>query len=141
MKNYYKFIILIILLFSSNNVFAEKNYFTEGENLFNNKKYEKAKFKFEQDILFNPKNEKSYLYLAKIFKITKKVNLEENNLNTVILLNPRNEVAIYSLALLNLKKSNFSETEMLNKKLKKFCSKLCKEVNDLESKLKNALKN
>ena len=107
MKNYYKFIILIILLFSSNNVFAEKNYFTEGENLFNNKKYEKAKFKFEQDILFNPKNEKSYLYLAKIFKITKKVNLEENNLNTVILLNPRNEVAIYSLDLLNLKKSNF----------------------------------
>ena len=28
---------------------------------------DKAKFKFEQDIVFNPKNEKSYLYLSKIF--------------------------------------------------------------------------
>ena len=44
-----------------------------------------AKIKFEQDIVFNPKNELSYLYLSKIFnKLDKK--LEEQNLNTVMLL-------------------------------------------------------
>mgnify|MGYP000705782583 CR=1 FL=1 len=29
-----------------------------------------AKFKFEQDIVFNPKSELSYLYLSKIFFLT-----------------------------------------------------------------------
>ena len=50
------------------------------------KDFEKAKIKFEQSIVFNPKNENSYLYLAKIFKIQAKDSLEEQNLNTVILL-------------------------------------------------------
>ena len=49
----------------------------------------KAKIKFEQSIVFDPKNENSYLYLAKIFKIQEKDSLEEQNLNTVILLNPK----------------------------------------------------
>ena len=62
----------------------------DGLNLFKKKKFDEAKFKFEQDILFNPKSEMSYLYLSKIFnKMNKK--LEEQNLNTVILLNPKNE--------------------------------------------------
>ena len=141
MKNYYKIILTIFLVFHFNNSFAEKKYFIEGKKLFNTKKYEKAKFKFEQEILFNPKSEKSYLYLAKIFKIKEKIILEENNLKTVLLLNPKNEDAIYALALLNLKNSNFSETKLLTKKLKKVCNKLCEEINDLEKKLKNALKN
>ena len=70
------------------------DYFQEGLNLFKNKKFEEAKFKFEQDIVFNPKNEMSYLYLSKIFKNLEKKDLEEQNLNTVILLNPKNEEAI-----------------------------------------------
>ena len=61
------------------------------------KKYNLAQFKFEQDIVFNPKNENSYLYLAKIYNFKKNDNLEEKNLNTVILLNPKNEEAILSL--------------------------------------------
>ena len=56
-----------------------------------------AKFKFEQDIVFNPKNEKSYLYLSKIFNKLKKKELEEKNLNTVLLINPKNEEATYNL--------------------------------------------
>ena len=62
------------------------------------KKYDLAKFKFEKDIVFNPKNENSYLYLAKIYKFKKDDNQEEKNLNTVILLNPKNEEAILNLA-------------------------------------------
>ena len=36
------------------NLFGKSQYFNEGIDLFNNK-FEDAKFKFEQDIVFNPK--------------------------------------------------------------------------------------
>ena len=40
----------------SNTSFANTEYFNEGLNLFKKKKkYKEAKFKFEQDIVFNPK--------------------------------------------------------------------------------------
>ena len=48
--------------------------------MFEQKKFDKAKFKFEQEIVFNPKSEQSYLYLAKIFKLKKNDNLLERNL-------------------------------------------------------------
>ena len=70
--------ILKIIFFSiilSSNVIAGVNYFNEGLILYNNKELDKAKFKFEQDIVFNPKNEKSYLYLSKIFNEQKKIKL------------------------------------------------------------------
>ena len=44
----------------------------------------------------------SYLYLSKIFKSFDKKILEEQNLNTVILINPKNEEAVYNLAKLKL---------------------------------------
>ena len=91
------------------------------------KKYDLAKFKFEQDIVFNPKNENSYLYLAKIYKFKKQAKLEEKNLNTVILLNPKNEQAIYNLALLKIKKSNYDETKRLIKDFKKFVKNFVKK--------------
>ena len=79
---------LILFLFTSI-LFAKSDYFNQGINLFNKKKYEDAKFKFEQDIVFNQKNELSYLYLSKIFNKQDKKELEEQNLNTVMLLNPK----------------------------------------------------
>ena len=45
----------------------------------------KLKFKFEQDIVMNPKSEMSYLYLSRIFYNFKEKVLEEQNLHTVIL--------------------------------------------------------
>ena len=84
-----KIIFFITLVFS--NAFAKNNYFNEGLAYYEKKELNKAKFKFEQDIVFNPKNEKSYLYLSKIFNTQKEKELEEKNLNTVILLNPENE--------------------------------------------------
>ena len=119
---------------------AELTYFEKGKNLYDEKKYDLAKFKFEQDIVFNPKNENSYLYLAKIYKFKKQAKLEEKNLNTVILLNPKNEQAIYNLALLKIKKSNYDETKKLIKDFKNVCKKLCEKTSDLQKKLDTVLK-
>lgn len=138
--NYLKYIIIIIFTFTFSNINAEINNFEKGKDLFNKKKYDLAKFKFEKDIVFNPKNENSYLYLAKIYKFKKNDNQEEKNLNTVILLNPNNEEAILNLAFLKIKKSNYSETKNLINDLKKVCKKLCQETSDLEKRLNTLLK-
>ena len=135
-----KFFYLIIIVFFFSVVRAEITNFEKGKNLFNEKKYNLAKFKFEQDIVFNPKNETSYLYLAKIYNFKKDDNQEEKNLNTVILLNPKNEEAILNLAFLKIRKSNYTETRNLIKDLKKVCKKLCQETSDLEDRLNVLLK-
>ena len=131
---------LLIAIFFMASVKAESTNFEKGKNLYDKKKYDLAKFKFEQDIVFNPKNENSYLYLAKIYKFKKQAKLEEKNLNTVILLNPKNEQAIYNLALLKIKKSNYDETKRLIKDFKKVCKKLCEKTSDLQKKLDTVLK-
>ncbi len=126
MKN--KFLILIIILFILPNfLLAKSKFFEEGIDLFNNNKLEEAKFKFEQDIVFNPKSELSYLYLSKIFNKLEKRELEEQNLNTVMLLNPKNEEAIYYLAKLKLISSDYKKSRELNKKLKSLCNNFCKK--------------
>ena len=93
----------ILNFFLVKSFFAKSQYFEAGLDLYNNKQLEKAKLKFEQDIVFNPKSELSYLYLSKIFHKQNKAKLEEQNLETVMLLNPKNEEAIYNLAKLKLK--------------------------------------
>tara|TARA_X000001036_G_C20642390_1_gene791662 strand:- start:728 stop:1171 length:444 start_codon:yes stop_codon:yes gene_type:complete len=142
--NYKKKKIFIIsfflILFNFTNLFSENSFFKDGKSLFDKKDYKKAKFKFEQDIVFNPKSEKAYLYLAKIFKVEKKSELEESNLNTVILLNPENEEAIYRLVKLNILKSNFSEAEDLLKKFNNICKNLCSKNTELKNDLNNSLK-
>ncbi len=140
MKNL-KLISILIFTFAFSNAFAEINSFQDGKNLFDEKKYDLAKFKFEKDIVFNPKNENSYLYLAKIYKIKKNDIMEESNLKTVILLNPSNEEAVRDLALLKIRKSNYSETEKLILDLKSICKKLCSDTSKLQEKLNNSLKN
>ena len=104
------------------------------------KKYDLAKFKFEQDIVFNPKSELSYLYLSKIFNKQDKRNLEERNLNTVMLLNPKNEEAIYNLARLKLKSSDYKKSKELNKKLKSVCSEFCDKSDKLKVEIENLSK-
>ena len=128
---------LLITLFLCTNIFAKNSFFLEAEKLFKEKKYSESKFKFEKDIVFNPKNEMSYLYLAKIFNQQKDDFMEEQNLNTVILLNPKNEEALYLLALLNIKKSDYDKSEKLIKDFKQVCSTFCKKESELIKKLGN----
>jgi Tfp pilus assembly protein PilF len=139
-----KFFFLIILMFAfttSQSIGSVKNsFFIDGKKLFENKKYKDSKFYFEKDIVFNPKSESSYLYLAKIFKKEENDSLEEGNLNTVLLLNPRNEEAIYLLTLLNIKNSNFSKAKVLIDTLNSVCKKMCSSKLELQSKLDSSLK-
>ena len=127
-------------MFFSNTSFANTQYFNEGLNLFKKKKYKEAKFKFEQDIVFNPKSEMSYLYLSKIYKNLKKIELEEQNLKTVILLNPTNEEAIYNLAKLKLDSSDYKKSKELNDNLINFCNKFCDKSYKLKTEIENLLK-
>ena len=128
---------LFVTLFISTSIFAKNSFFLEAEKLYKEKKYSQSKFKFEKDIVFNPKNEMSYLYLAKIFNYQKDDFMEEQNLNTVILLNPKNEEALYLLALLNIKKSDYDRSEKLIKDFKQVCSTFCKKESELTKKLGN----
>ena len=130
----------LILLFLPNKLMANNIYFDEGLKLFKNEKFEEAKFKFEQNIVFNPKNEMSYLYLSKIFKNLKNKNLQEKNLNTVILLNPKNEEAIYYLAKLKLETSDYQKSKELNNRLNKICDKFCDQSKTLKIEIENLSK-
>ena len=118
------------------NGITKENFFSEGVKLFNEKKFPESKFKFEQEIVFNPKSENSYLYLAKIYKERKNDELQEQNLNTVILINPQNEEALYLLTLLNIKKSDYKESDKLINKFNKVCKKICEKKSELILKLK-----
>tara|TARA_Y100001968_G_C19121574_1_gene602244 strand:- start:61 stop:489 length:429 start_codon:yes stop_codon:yes gene_type:complete len=131
----YLFIIILMSVLNPNGI-TKENFFSEGVKLFNEKKFTESKFKFEQDIVFNPKSENSYLYLAKIFKKRENDELQEQNLNTVILINPKNEEALYLLTLLNIKKSDYEESDKLIKKFNKVCKKICEKKSELILKLK-----
>ncbi len=135
-----KFFLIILITFFQSIAIAELSNFEKGKNFFDEKKYELARFKFEQDIVFNPKNENSYLYLAKIYNFKNDDQQEEKNLNTVILLNPKNEEAVLKLALLKIRKSNYDETKKLITNFKNICQKLCNQQLDLQNKLDAVLK-
>ena len=142
MKKNFLIIFIYIVFFSLNHtaVSGKNIYFDEGKKMFEKKNYKDSKFYFEKNIIFNPKSEKSYLYLAKIFKEQKNDSLEENNLNTVLLLNPKNEEAIFLLTLLNIKNSNFTKAKELIDTLTSVCELMCSSKSELQSKLDNSLK-
>ena len=138
MKKIFKIGFLTFLMLTP--LHAQNQYLQEGINLFKNKKFEEAKFKFEKEIVYNPKNELSYLYLSKIYKNLKNKKLEEQNLNTVILLNPLNEEAVFNLANLKLDESDYLESKELNKRLQTICKKFCTESQKLTIEIENLSK-
>ena len=81
-------ILIIQLLIVSASFSAD--FYNKGKKLFEKKQFDKSKFLFEKDIVFNPKSEMSYLYLAKIFKEKDDDLSQELNLNSVLILNPKN---------------------------------------------------
>jgi tetratricopeptide (TPR) repeat protein len=140
MKKNILIIFISIFILNHEISYAKNTYFEEGKKLFDNKKYVDSKFYFEKEIVFNPKSENSYLYLAKIFKEKKKDILEENNLNTVLLLNPKNEEAIYLLTLLNIRQSNFSKAKKLISTMGSVCKRMCIKQVEMNKKLDSAQK-
>ena len=132
-KNFLLTFIILILSFSA----SAENFFDEAKNLFENNNYKKSKFLFQRNIIFNPKDAKSYLYLAKINQVEENNSELEKNLDTALLLEPNNEEAMYMLIDIELKKSNFLKVKELNKKFKIICTSLCPKISSIDERLKN----
>ena len=126
---------LCVLLFDT--AIADENFFENGKKKFNSKNYEESKFLFQRSIVFNPKDAKSYLYLAKIYNFEKNEKEEEKNLNTTLLLEPNNEEATLMLMEIGIKKSNYSKVKELSQIFSKICKKLCEKNKDILESLKN----
>ena len=129
--------ILFILLNLTNSVLAEDTFFEKGKTKYNEKKYEESKFLFQRSIVFNPKNQNSYLYLAKIYNHEDNKKEEQKNINTVLLLDPKNEEANYLLMEVELKNSNYSKVKELAENFSKICDKLCDKKTSILESLKN----
>ena len=115
----------------------ESNYFNEGMKYFKKKQFEKSKILFERDLVFNPKSENAYFYLAKIYGQNNNIEEEEFNLNNVLLLNPKNDEAIYMLVLIKIKQSDYNHAKQLINTLDLVCKSFCSKKSELEEKLKN----
>ncbi len=133
-----KFIFLFYLAVNiSSFSIATESFFNKGLELYQEKKYEDAKFMFEKSIVFNPKDSNSYLYLAKIYNIEEDQLKEEKNLETTLLIEPDNEEAILMTMKIALEKSNYSKVKDLSKTFSKVCKKLCEENKDILETLAN----
>jgi len=130
-------IVLFLILNFGNFSFAENNFFEEGKNKYDEKKYEESKFLFQRSIVFNPKDKDSYLYLAKIYNFEENKREEQKNIDTVLLLDPKNEEANYMLMEIELKRSNYSKVKELADNFSKICYKLCDKKNSILESLKN----
>ena len=138
MSKKFKLISIIFILTNFSNLsFSSENFFIEGKKKYNEKKFEDSKFLLQRNIIYNPKDANSYLYLAKIFNFEKNEKEELKNLNTTLLLETNNEEAMYMLINIKLKKSNYSEVKSLLEDFLVVCKKLCEK----EKKIKESLKN
>ena len=92
---------------------------------------------FERSIVLDPKNSKSYLYLAKIYKEKDNKKKEEKNLESTLLIDPANEEAILMLMEIALEKTNYSKVKKLSERFTKVCKNLCKENEQILKDLEN----
>ena len=135
MKLYFRLLVLFFILISFE-VKANENFFDKAKDLFDEKKFEDSKFLFQRNIVFNPKDASSYLYLAKIYDNEGNKKELEKNLNTTLLLEPNNEEANYMLIDIELKRSNFIKVEELKKNFKNICLIMCEKLVLINSRLK-----
>ena len=137
MKFFFFIKIFVIYLFLiSGGAAIQSNYFEEGVKLYQMKKFDKSKILFERDIVFNPKNEKSYLYLAKIFNKNNNDEEQEINLTNVLLLNPQNDEAIYMLTILKIKQSDYNKAKELIDQFILVCKSFCSKKAEIQEKLR-----
>ena len=129
--------LLFFLVFSANLASSKENFFDEALKMYQDKKYDEARFMLERNIVFNPKDAKSYLYLAKIYNHEEDQRKEEYKLDTALLIEPNNEEAILMLMKIALEKSNYSKVKDLSQTFIKVCEKLCDENDEIQKSLKN----
>ena len=135
MKNFLLLKILIFYLIIITNVLSKQiDFFDQGLKLFEKNKFEKSKILFEKDIVFNPKSEKSYLYLAKIFNNSENDEEEEINLKNVLIINPQNDEAIYMLTILKIKQSDYDEAKKLISTFNMVCNTFCSKKDEIKKK-------
>ena len=138
MNKLFKIIAVIyFFLFTVNSALSLENFFDEALKMYKNKKYEEARFMLERNIVFNPKDAKSYLYLAKIYNHEENQRKEEYNLETTLLIEPNNEEALLMLMKIALVKSNYKKVKNLSDKFMKVCKNLCNENKVIKESLKN----
>ena len=128
---------LFFIVLLQTTTFSNESFFDEALKLYENKKYKDARFLFERNIVFNPKDANSYLYLAKIYNFEKDQRKEEYNLDTTLLIEPNNEEALLMLMKIALQKSNYKKVKDLSETFVKVCSKLCDENKNIQESLKN----
>jgi len=127
-------IFFVYLVLISGGSAKESNYFKKGIELFQKKEFDKSKILFERDIVFDPRSEKSYLYLAKIFNNNNNDHEQEINLNSVLLLNPQNDEAIYMLVLLKIKQSDYNYAKKLFDEFVLVCKSFCSKKKEIQEK-------
>ena len=138
MNKIIKIITLVFFLVVFSNLASSKeNFFDEALKMYQDKKYDDARFMFERNIVFNPKDARSYLFLAKIYNQKEDERKEEYNLDTALLIEPNNEEAILMMMKIALKKSNYSKVKDLSHKFIQVCEKLCDENDEIQKSLKN----
>ena len=130
-------VVFFFLTFSQTYSFRKENFFENALDLYKKEKYDEARFLFERNIVFNPKDANSYLYLAKIYNYEDNQRKEEFNLETTILIDPINEEALLMLMKIALEKSNYEKVNELSETFVKVCINLCKENKKIQESLKN----
>ena len=131
----FSLLMTMIAIFFISNYSLSENFFNEAKQKFDQKNYEDSKFLFQRNIVFNPKDAVSYLYLAKIYKNEENEKEEIKNLNTTLLLDPKNEEAMHLLINYELKKSNYSKVKELKENFSSICKNLCKKLENIEKSL------
>ena len=130
-------VVIFFLTFFQTYAFSKENFFESALDLYEKEKYDEARFLFERNIVFNPKDANSYLYLAKIYNYEDNQRKEEFNLKTTLLIDPKNEEALLMLMKIALEKSNYEKVNELSETFTKVCINLCNENKKIQESLKN----
>ena len=130
-------VVFFFLTFFQTYAFSKENFFESALDLYEKEKYDEARFLLERNIVFNPKDANSYLYLAKIYNYEDNQRKEEFNLETTILIDPINEEALLMLMEIALEKSNYKKVNELSETFAKVCINLCNENKKIQESLKN----
>jgi len=138
MSKKFKLFFVFVLFFSFNTkIISKENFFSKAIKLYEKEKYDDARFLFERNIVFNPKDANSYLYLAKIYNHEENQRKEEYNLETALLIEPDNEEAMLMMMKIAIKKSNYDKVKNLSNTFSKVCKNLCDENQEINDALKN----